>query len=124
MGAVLVASLLWVPGCRSGQPVIGSDANKTTRGTIGGVLQEPGGRAALAGRRVEAIDLASSARYSAVTNVNGGFSIQVPPGKYRLRVALREGEGVTKDPGIIDIGSSDLDANIMIEVGSASTGQH
>ena len=52
-----------------------------------------------------------------MTSVTGGFSIQVPPGKYRLEVELREGEAITKDPGTIDINKSYLDANIIVEVG-------
>jgi hypothetical protein len=116
-GASLVAVVLLAASCRTGRPVIGSDANDTTAGTIGGILQSPGGRDPLAGRRVEAVDADTGRRYSAVTNVSGGFTIQVPPGKYRLQVELREGEGVVKDPGTIDINSSDLDANIEVEVG-------
>jgi len=47
-----------------------------------------------AGRRVEALDLSGGRRYSVTTSVTGGFSIPVPPGKYRLEVELREGERV------------------------------
>ena len=117
LGAWLVAAVLLAPACRTGRPVIGSDANDTAAGTIGGVLQGPQGGDPLPGRRVEAVSETTSTRYSAVTNVTGGFTIQVPPGKYRLQVELREGERLVKDPGTIDINPSDLDANIMVEVG-------
>jgi hypothetical protein len=53
-----------------------------------------------------------------VTNVTGGFSIKVPPGEYRLQVDLRDGERVVRDPGIVHINKSDLDANLKIVVGS------
>jgi hypothetical protein len=49
--------------------------------------------------------------------VTGGFSIPVPPGKYRLRVDLLEGESIVKDPGVIDINESDLDANLEVVIG-------
>ena len=113
-----VAAAVLVAGCRTGKPILDtSKHDKAAHGTIGGILQAQGGGDALPGRRVEALDVHSSARYTATTNVAGGFSIEVPPGQYRLQVELRDGEGVTKDPGTIDINSSDLDANIVVEVG-------
>jgi hypothetical protein len=104
-------------GCRTGQPIIDVSGNPATPGTIGGILQGAGGGDPFAGRRVQAVSLATGARYSAVTSVTGGFSIQVPPGNYRLEVELRAGEAVVKEPGTIHINKSDLDANIMVEVG-------
>ena len=68
--------------------------------------------------QVSIIQTATNFKYSAVTNVTGGFSIPVPPGKYRLEPELREGEKVVRDPGVIDINKSDLDANLEIVVGS------
>ncbi|HUG52569.1 MAG TPA: carboxypeptidase-like regulatory domain-containing protein [Vicinamibacteria bacterium] len=106
-----------VPACRSFQPIIGKDEDQTTPGTIGGVLTAVGGEA-LAGRRVYAVEASTARRYSAVTNVAGGFSIPVPPGQYRLTVDLAEGEKVVRDPGLIDINESDLDANLEIVIGS------
>jgi hypothetical protein len=113
-----VAVALLVAGCRTGKPILDtSKHDPRAHGTIGGILQAQGGGDALPGRRVEAIAVDGSARFTATTNVAGGFSIEVPPGHYRLKVELRDGEGVTKDPGVIDINSSDLDANIVVEVG-------
>jgi hypothetical protein len=108
--------------CRLGRPVIDtSHRDKTAHGTIGGTLQAQGGGGPIAGRHVDALDILSNARYSAITNVAGGFSIEVPPGKYRLRVELLDGEAVVKGPGTIDINPSDLDANIEVEVGRAGS---
>ena len=106
------------PGCRLGQPIlVSSTGDKTTPGTIGGILSAVGGER-LAGRGVHAIPVGGSERYSAVTSVTGGFSIKVPPGEYRLEVDLREGEKVVRSPGVININRSDLDANLEIVVGS------
>ena len=116
IGGMLAVALL-LAGCRTGQPVINTEHNMATPGTIGGILQGTGGGAPIAGRRVHAVSLGGGVRYSAVSSVTGGFSIQVPPGKYRLEVELQEGETITKDPGTIDINKSDLDANIIVEVG-------
>ena len=117
IGAVLAMALLLAAGCRTGQPIIGANHDMSTPGTIGGILQGAGGGSPIAGRSVQAVSLSGGTRYSAVTSVTGGFSIQVPPGKYRLEVELRDGEAITKEPGTIDINKSDLDANIMVEVG-------
>jgi hypothetical protein len=114
---VLALSLVLAAGCRTGQPILGAEHNMATPGTIGGILQEARTGSPLAGRRVFAVGLDSGARYSAVTSMTGGFTIQVPPGKYRLEVELHDGEGITKDAGTIDINKSDLDANIIVEVG-------
>ena len=119
LGASLAVTLLLaVSGCRSGQPLLVSAmGDKTTPGTIGGILSAVGGDR-LAGRGVHAVEVRTSQRYSAVTNVTGGFSIKVPPGEYRLEVDLREGERVVKSPGVVHINKSDLDANLEIVVGS------
>lgn len=104
--------------CRSGQPLLVSAmGDKTTPGTIAGIVTVSGGEP-LAGRNVHAVHVTTSRRYSAVTNVTGGFSIKVPPGEYRLQVDLQEGERVVHDPGIVHINKSDLDANLKIVVGS------
>jgi len=115
LGTVLI---LTTAACRSYQPVlVQAMGDKTTPGTIAGVLSAPGGEP-LSGRNVYAVDVKSAQRYSAMTNVTGGFSIKVPPGEYRLQVDLQEGEHVVRDPGVVHINKSDLDANLKIVVGS------
>jgi hypothetical protein len=114
--AVLV--LLTGAACHTNRPLwSATPGDKTTPGTIAGIMRTAGGDV-LPGRRVNAIQVGTSQRYSAVTNVTGGFSIPVPPGKYRLEPELREGEKVVRDPGIVNINKSDLDANLEIIVGS------
>lgn len=114
----VVLVLMAGPGCRSGQPIfVSSTGDKTTPGTIGGIVSAVGGER-LAGRGVHAVRVGGAERYSAVTSVMGGFSIKVPPGEYRLEVDLREGEKVVRSPGVININRSDLDANLEIVVGS------
>ena len=114
--AVLV--LLAGPACRSGQPLlVSAQGDKTTPGTIGGILSAVGGDR-LAGRGVHAVQVGTAQRFSAITNVTGGFSIEVPPGEYHLEVDLQPGEKVVKEPGVVHINKSDLDANLEIVVGS------
>jgi len=118
LGAVLAVLLLSAGACRTGRALLDrSEEDDHARGTIGGILRGVGGGDSLPGRRVEAVEVRTGTRHASTTSVTGGFSIQVPPGEYRLEVELHEGEALVKDPGTIDIGPSDLDANIELEVG-------
>ena len=104
-------------GCRTGRPLLDSSRdNDQAPGTIAGVLTMGG--EPVVGRKIEAVPVAGSARYSAVTSVTGGFSIPVPPGQYRLQVVLQEGERVLRDPGVSDINESDLDSTLEVVIGS------
>jgi hypothetical protein len=110
--------LLAGAACHTNRPLwSATPGDKTTPGTIAGIMRTAAGDV-LPGRRVNAIQVGTSQSYSAVTNVTGGFSIPVPPGKYRLEPELREGESVLREPGVVDINKSDLDANLEIVVGS------
>ena len=112
-------SSLGRPTATTGRPIYDSTPeDQRTPGTIAGILRAGEGGEPVSGRRVTAVALHDSTRrYSATTNVNGGFSIPVPPGKYRLEVELREGERVVRHPGEIDINESDLDANREVILG-------
>jgi hypothetical protein len=116
--SLAIVLLTALPACRLGQPVgVTAMGDKNTPGTIGGIVSTvTGGR--IDDRQVTAVELASARRYSAFTNVTGGFSIKVPPGDYRLLVDLRAGEKVVKEPGTVHINKSDLDANLEIVIGS------
>jgi hypothetical protein len=77
-------------------------------GTIAGIVST-NGNAALPDRKVTAIDVATGTRYEATTGANGGYTIKVPEGTYRLEVELRPGEVVAKQPAETRIQKSDLD---------------
>jgi carboxypeptidase family protein len=114
LALIFLAAL--APACRTGQPLLDSSPHDhNAPGTIAGIVTAGG--EPLVGRRVEAVAVGSTGRYGAVTSVTGGFSIPVPPGKYRLQVTLLEGEKVTREPGVIDINESDLDANLEVMIG-------
>jgi hypothetical protein len=53
--------------------------------------------------------VASGARFEATTGANGGYTIKVPEGTYRLEVELHPGEVVLKQPDQTRINKSDLD---------------
>ena len=119
LGASLAVLLLLLgAACRLGQPLlVSSSGDQTTPGTIGGIVSAVGGER-LEGRGVHAVQVGTSQKFSAVTNVTGGFTIKVPPGEYRLEIDLQPGEKVVRDPGVVHINKSDLDANLEIVVGS------
>jgi hypothetical protein len=118
IAAVAVVMAMAGAGCKSGQPIYDrTPENQLTPGTIAGILFAGAGGEPIAGRAIHAVGLTGGRRYSASTSVTGGFSIPVPPGKYRLEVDLREGERILRSPGTIDINESDLDANLEVVIG-------
>ena len=113
--AAAVLALLGA-ACHTNRPLwSATPGDSRTPGTIAGIMKTPGGEP-VPGRHVDAIALDTSQRYSAVTNITGGFSIHVPPGKYRLAPELREGETVVREPGVINVNKSDTDANREIVI--------
>ena len=117
----LALSVAMGAGCgwRHGRAVVdGTPENKRAAGTIAGILRLGIGGEPVSGRQVTAVDLSDATRrYSATTNVAGGFTIPVPPGKYRLEVELRGAERILQSPGTMDINESDLDANRELAIG-------
>lgn len=79
-------------------------------GTISGIVRASSGTA-LTGRKVTAIDLSGGQRFETSTGANGGYTIKVPVGKYRLEVELRDGESLTEQPGETEVSASDMDAD-------------
>ena len=103
LGVALLTSLACHPG-----PVVDTGAKPGgVGGTVAGIVSTDR-NAAVAGRKVTAIDGAGK-RFDATTGVNGGFTIKVPEGTYRLEVELKSGERVTKQPGETKINKGDLD---------------
>ena len=105
LSLVLVA--LASAACHPG-PQISTEAKLPVGGTIAGVVTSET-NVALVGRKVSAVNTATGARFEATTGANGGYSVQVPEGTYRLEVELRTGETVSKQPAETRINRSDLD---------------
>lgn len=105
--ALLMFTVLAAAGCHPG-PVIGPGDKLPVGGTIAGIVSTDG-NAAVPGRKVVAIEVASGARFEATTGANGGYTIKVPEGTYRLEVELHPGEVVLKQPDQTRINKSDLD---------------
>ena len=105
---LFAVGLLISVGCHPG-PVIGAGPKPPSiGGTIAGMVSTEG-KAAVTGRKVTAIDTATGARFDATTGLNGGFTIKLPEGTYRLEVELQPGEKLAKQPGETRVHGSDLD---------------
>jgi hypothetical protein len=105
---LLSFTLLTSVGCHPG-PVIGAGPKPPgVGGTIAGIVSTDA-NAAVAGRKVTAINRETGTRYDVTTGTNGGYTIKVPEGTYRVEVELLPGEAIAKQPGEIRVNRSDLD---------------
>jgi hypothetical protein len=103
----LAVLLLSLAACHPG-PVVTTDPKLPVGGTIAGIVSGEG-KAPVPGRKVTAINVDTGSRYDATTGVNGGYTIKVPEGSYKIEVELQPGETITKQPGQTRVNKSDLD---------------
>jgi hypothetical protein len=119
IGVALSSSLMLAACGVARQPVVDSgDKPPNTGGTISGIVRASGSNAPLASRRVTATDVKTGATFEAVTASNGGYTMKVPVGGYRLDVELRAGESLVERPDELVINRSDLDAQRDFVIGS------
>lgn len=113
---VVVAMLSAGCGARHGRPILGGTTVPNPTGTLSGTVTSSTGTP-LEGRRVSAIDMATEAHYDATTGSNGGYTIKVPPGRFRLEVELRGGDQLAVQPEQRNVNAGDVDANLNFVVG-------
>jgi hypothetical protein len=99
--------LLAVLACHPG-PVITTDPKQPVGGTVAGIVSSTT-NAPVVGRKVTAVNTESGARFDATTGANGGYTIKVPEGRYRLEIELLQGESISKQPSETRLNKSDLD---------------
>jgi hypothetical protein len=116
--AAMVVLLMLSGGCaaRHGRPVIGGSTVPNPTGTLSGTVTSSTGTP-LEGRRVSAIDVTTEQHYEVTTAKTGGYTIKVPPGRYRLEVELRGGDQLATQPDQKQVNVGDLDANLDFVVG-------
>lgn len=120
-GALLtlaVAYALVTASCAPRGPVIDTGPKPAgVGGTIAGTVRAAGGTS-LTGRKVTVIDVATGAKLETSTATNGGYSIKVPAGTYRIEVELRDGETFETRPEETQVNVGDIDAerNFVITV--------
>ena len=102
-----------VSGCAAahgGASIGSSEKPPEMSGTISGIVRAAGSNAPLSARKVTAVDLSSGAKFEASTASNGGYTMKVPMGRYRLEVELRADETTSEAPSEVVLNRSDLDA--------------
>jgi hypothetical protein len=110
---------LFTLGCRQGVPVIDTTPGPPKAfGTISGTVRGPVGTGGIEARVVEVINTESGERQRVPTSNVGGFTFKVKPGKYRVQVELREGERIIKQPGVMNVNRSDVDAPADFIIGN------
>jgi Carboxypeptidase regulatory-like domain len=107
---VWILSLPLASACKPGVPVVDpSPEPPTQNGTIAGSVSGPQGSAPAENRIVRAIALDTGQVYEARTASTGGYTIEVPPGRYKMELVILPTEKLLKQPGEIRINKSDLD---------------
>jgi hypothetical protein len=113
-----VLALLLAGGCRRSEPVVDLSAKSpAAHGTITGIVRAAEGTSPMRRRTVEVVNTATGERHRAETAANGGFTVDLPAGKYRLDLPLLDDETLVKKPGIVDLDRSDIDSHIEFVVG-------
>ena len=117
----VVACALTLVACHPGPVLDTGPKPPSVGGTIAGIVTADS-TTAVPGRKVTAIETTSGSRYDATTASNGGYTIQVPEGTYRIEVELRTGEALAKRPDLIRVNNSDLDSgrDFVITAGTRS----
>jgi hypothetical protein len=118
--AVVAVLLLIAGACRQGVPVIDTTPGPPQAdGTISGTVRGPEGTSPIDGRVVSVVNVDSGERQQTTTNSAGGFTFKVKPGKYRVELALRDGEVIVKRPSVINVNRSDVDAHADFVLGGS-----
>ena len=94
--------------CHPG-PIIDTAPQRSVGGTIAGIVTTADSTVAVPGRKVTAIEVSNGSRYDATTGVNGGYTIKVPEGTYRIEIELRDLETLAKRPEQTQVNNGDLD---------------
>jgi hypothetical protein len=116
IGALLLA-LVGIAACHGGPVVDLGPKPMQADGTISGTVRGPEGTSAIEGRSVEVINVDTGERQRVLTSNSGGFTFKVKPGKYRVELALQDGETLLKRPDIINVNRSDVDAHADFVLG-------
>ena len=89
--------------------VVNNGPEPSVGGTIAGIVKTSDSTVAVPGRKITAIEVSTGSRYDTTTAVNGGYTIKVPQGTYRLELELRASEMLGKKPQDTHVNNGDLD---------------
>ena len=110
----LASSVIFAAACHPG-PVINTDPNNAG-GTIAGIVRATDGTVGLTTRKVTVVNTKTGEKFEGTTGPNGGYTIKVPQGTYRVEVEVREGEVIAKKPAETVINNGDLDSGRDFEI--------
>jgi hypothetical protein len=105
---LLALTIGFAVACHPG-PVIDTTPKRSVGGTIAGIVTTADSTVAVPGRKVTAIEVGTGSKYEATTGINGGYTIKVPEGIYRIEIELRGAETLGKRPEQTRINNGDLD---------------
>ena len=110
---VLAAGLLLLSiACLPRGPIVDTGEKPPgVGGTIAGAVLAGDGRTPVVSRKVTAVETTSGMRFEVSTATNGGYTIKVPVGTYRLEVETRPNEVVVTQPDTTQVNPSDIDAD-------------
>ena len=108
---VCVSAVLVAGAIACARPVVDTGARPAgVGGTIAGSVTATGETTPLSGRKVTAINASTNVRFETSTGENGGYTLKVPAGTYRLEVELRQGETLSTQPDATDVSVGDIDS--------------
>lgn len=116
-----VLTVFAAAGCHRSVPPLDTSpqAAAQPRGTISGTIRGPEGTTAVEGRVVDVIDVTTNRRQRLTTDQNGGFSVTLDPGDYRVVLTLLDGEAIVRQPGVIHVDRSDVDTDADFVIGTS-----
>ena len=112
---LIVLTASW--GCRR-TPVLETDPTAQARVVVSGRIRGPERSTLIDGRIVELVNLTTLERHRVSTDAAGGFTFKVQPGDYRVELTLRDGEALVREPGVIHVNRSDVDADADFVIGN------
>lgn len=114
-----VLTLFAAAGCGQRLPPVDAiPAAAPVQGIVSGTIRGPEGTTPINGRVLEVINVDTNQRRRVRTNHAGGFSVSLDPGDYRVELTLHEGEAIVRQPGVIHVDRSDVEADADFVIGT------
>jgi len=107
---LLCGLLLVSAACHADRPVVDPTPKQSVGGTIAGIVTTADKTVAVTGRKVTATEITKGSHYESTTAANGGYTIKVPEGTYRIDVELRPSETLMKKPDQTRVNNGDTDS--------------
>ena len=108
---VLLGSLLLgSAACHADRPVVDPTPKQSVGGTIAGIVKTADSSVAVSGRKVTVTEITTGSHYESTTAANGGYTIRVPEGTYRIEIELRPSETLQKKPEQTHVNNGDTDS--------------